>query len=209
MITISYISSKKILIMLTLSLLILSVSSTGFSMMSAWANDDDRDGFDRRVERSSDSDALSNRPHEPEENTKTGNNDGDLIEGTSGDDNLIGTFLEDRIRGYKGQDIINGAPGADTIRGDSGDDSIQGGIGADQIYGDDGNDILSAGFEDDYVSGGSGNDELYGFDGDDTLKGGSGKDYFDCGLGFDIIVDLDESEGDTHSSDCELIYSMQ
>jgi Ca2+-binding RTX toxin-like protein len=200
--------SKKILIMLTLSLLVLSVSSSGFSLMSAWANDDDRDGFDRRVERSSDSDALSNRPLEPEKDTKTANNDGDLLEGTGGDDDLIGSFLNDRIRGYGGADIINGAPGADTIRGGDGDDSIQGGLGADQIYGEDGNDILSAGFEEDYVSGDSGNDELYGFDGDDTLKGGPGKDYFDCGLGFDIIVDLDKSEGDTHSSDCELIYSM-
>jgi hypothetical protein len=58
-----------------------------------------------------------------------------------------------------------------------------------------------------YRVGGSGDDELYGGD-DDTLRGGSGKDYFDCGFGFDIILDFDASDGDTHTTDCEVVYEM-
>src|SRR5215203_4412192 len=101
---------------------------------------------------------------------------------------------------------ITGNNDGTIIDGTSHDDVIIGSELNDDISGRDGNDVISGGFEPDYLSGGSGDDELYGGDDDDTLRGGSGKDYFDCGFGFDIILDFDASEGDTHSADCEVVY---
>ena len=164
----------------------------------------------RNVEtRSTTSDIFSDLPLHAESNTITGNNGGAVITGTSRDDIIIGTTVNDRIFGRDGSDVINGANGADTIEGAEGDDTIQGAEGDDQIYGEDGNDILSGGLNDDYLSGGSGNNELYGGDNDDTLKGGPDKDHFDCGLGFDTVLDFNVSKGDTHSADCEVIYQTK
>ena len=85
--------------------------------------------------------------------------DGDLIEGTSGNDNLTGTIQGDLIRGLAGNDTLYGLTGADVL--DGGDDD-------DRLYGDAGDDVLI---------GGSGNDYLYGEEGDDNLYGGDGNDY--------------------------------
>jgi Ca2+-binding RTX toxin-like protein len=143
----------------------------------------------------------------PEKRTITGNNDGTPIDRTSHDDVIIGTELNNRTSGRGGSDVINSATGADTIEGKDGDETIVEADGSGQVYGNRGNDVISGGFEPDYLSGGSGDDELYGGD-DDTLRGESGKDYFDWGFGFDIILDLDASDGESHSADCEVVYEM-
>ena len=197
---------KKILMTLSMSLIVLSISVGGLSAPNAWAGSNDFDDDNREVLKESvQSDAFSDLPLHPEKNTITGNNDGLPIDGTRRDNIIIGTEAQDRISGKDGSDVVNGATGADTIEGNDGDDTIQEASGPGQVYGNDGNDVLSGGFEPDYLSGGSGMDELYGADDDDTLRGGSGADYFDCGFGFDTVVDLDSSEGDTHSADCEVI----
>jgi Ca2+-binding RTX toxin-like protein len=197
---------KKILIALSISLVVLSVSAGGLSAPNAWAGSYDFDDDNREVlSESVESEAFSNLPLHPEKRTITGNNDGNPIDGTRHDEIIIGTELADTIDGKDGSDVINGAVGADTIEGDDGDDTIQEADGSGQVYGQKGNDVIVGGFEPDYLSGGSGMDELYGIDDDDTLRGGSGADYFDCGFGFDTVVDFDSSEGDTHSTDCEVI----
>jgi Ca2+-binding RTX toxin-like protein len=165
---------------------------------------------ERRVITSgSTAETLNTLPTQHEEdNTITGNNDGDEIRGTDNDDTIIGTFLNDRIIGRGGDDTLNGAYGSDTIEGNDGDDTVQGAELDDQIYGSKGNDVLSGGDGNDYISAGSGTNELYGGFGDDTLRGGSGADYFDCGIGFDVVLDYDKSQGDVYTMDCEVVNSI-
>ena len=39
------------------------------------------------------------------------------------------------------------------------------------------------------------------------LVGGVGRDYFDCGPGKDTIRDFNPSEGDTKTTDCEIVLN--
>jgi hypothetical protein len=41
--------------------------------------------------------------------------------------------------------------------------------------------------------------------GDDLLEGGLGTDYFDCGEGYDVIIDFRKAEKDTAQNNCEEI----
>lgn len=88
-----------------------------------------------------------------------------VIDGTEGEDHLIGTAEED------------------TINGLGGDDFLDGGAGSDDLYGGEGNDWLTGGRnnegERDLLVGGAGNDTLivgygglYGGAGDDVLISG-------------------------------------
>lgn len=101
-----------------------------------------------------------------------------FIEGTEGDDGIIGGDADELIMGYGGNDGIHGYGGDDEIYGGSGDDRIYGEDGDDKLYGDDGNDM---------IYGKDGNDFIDGGDGDDTLKGGNGNDTVRGSLGDDTI----------------------
>src|SRR5258706_8398523 len=73
------------------------------------------------------------------------------LNGTNGNDTIIGTT---------DADTINGLGGNDFLAGDSGDDSIVGGAGNDTLYGDGGNDWLEGGAGNDSMSGGGGQDNI-------------------------------------------------
>ena len=75
------------------------------------------------------------------------------LEWTGDDDNEI-------IFGTSWLDILRGGPGNDEISGFEEDDAIDGGEGDDRLFGDGGNDILRSGKTNkiDFLSGGSGND---------------------------------------------------
>lgn len=93
------------------------------------------------------------------------------IEGTNGDDVIIGGGLNESILAYDGVDLVHGGDGNDIISSDDG--------GGDILYGDAGNDWLSAWNEDEnYLDGGTGDDRLLSHKGDDQLLGGSGNDEF-------------------------------
>jgi Ca2+-binding RTX toxin-like protein len=77
------------------------------------------------------------------------NLNGNKIEGTAGDDILIGTENKDIIHGYAGNDVLHGGEG---------DDYICGGKGDDKIYGDDGDDLLCGGAGNNIIFGGNGHD---------------------------------------------------
>ena len=107
------------------------------------------------------------------------------IDGTDGDDRLIGTRGDDvitcgagndRVDGGGGDDIIRCGDGKDIIRGGSGRDRIDGGAGGDKVAGESGNDRINGGAGKDKLSGNSGNDTLIGGPGRDILRGGSGRD---------------------------------
>lgn len=110
------------------------------------------------------------------------------IQGTSGDDVIIGSEGNDTINAGGGDDVVCARGGSDFIDGGSGNDiligdrddgiagdpdmnagsdTIIGGSGTDELYGDEGSDVLDAG---------SGGDELIGGPGNDDLSGGSGND---------------------------------
>ena len=77
--------------------------------------------------------------------------DGQTINGTTGNDALVGGA---------GNDTINGNAGADLIQGMSGNDSLIGSTGWDTIQGGDGNDWVHGGGWSDTVTGGAGSDSF-------------------------------------------------
>ncbi|MCJ8056687.1 cadherin domain-containing protein [Shinella curvata] len=97
------------------------------------------------------------------------------IEGDDNDNVLIGTSHGEHISGKGGND---------KVYGNGGDDFIHGGAGADEIHGGDGNDILRGG--DGKLRGGDGKDVLYGDAGDDDIDATEG-DVAYGGAGNDLI----------------------
>ncbi|MFB5645735.1 MAG: HYR domain-containing protein, partial [Nitrosopumilaceae archaeon] len=101
-----------------------------------------------------------------------------MIEGTQGEDVIVGTELPDLIFAHGGDDIISG---------DKGNDCIFGGEGDDIIFGDEGNDGLN---------GNEGNDIIKGQSGTDVITSGDGMDVIDGGDDNDSCVDINSSDGD-------------
>ncbi|GAB5469822.1 MAG: hypothetical protein Kilf2KO_28520 [Rhodospirillales bacterium] len=137
---------------------------------------------------------------------------GTAIEGSPGDDELIGTAESELIAGLDGNDTLYGLAGNDTLSGGAGDDSLFGGPGADVLSGGDGLDTADysdapAAIEanlgdpgsnsgeaagDSYSSierlrGSAFNDQLWGDDQDNRLYGRDGNDILWGGEGGDIL----------------------
>lgn len=89
--------------------------------------------------------------------------------GTSYDDSITGNNSANLLQGYYGNDTINGNEGNDVIRGWSGVDLIYGGLGDDLLFGNGGSDITDG---NDTVNGNAGNDTIYGDAGSDIIDGG-------------------------------------
>ncbi len=122
--------------------------------------------------------------------------EGEVIEGTEGDDTLTGADGDDTLDGYAGDDLLDGGTGDDVLRGREGMDSLLGGGGNDAITGGPGDDTIEGGPDNDalfgnegndLILGGSGADEIYGDEGHDTLDGGNGTDFLVGGDGNDVI----------------------
>ena len=64
------------------------------------------------------------------------------LPGTSGNDIINGTDLDEHITGLAGNDIIHGNGGNDVIEGGTGNDTISGGTGTDTLSGGTGADIF-------------------------------------------------------------------
>lgn len=86
----------------------------------------------------------------------------DYLDGTEGNDAIIGGDLNQ---------IVDASSGTDFVDGGAGDDELDGGPDSDVMYG------------------GSGNDEVYGGEGDDLIVGGSGEgnDMYRGGPGVDTV----------------------
>lgn len=113
----------------------------------------------------------------------------------------------DQLIGLEGDDVLQGSSADDSIRGDEDKDQLTGADGNDKLVGGDGADVIQGGFGGDFLFGGSGNDELYSGAGDDILFGSKGADYFDCGEGYDTIIDFAPTKGDTNSDNCEVVLT--
>lgn len=111
-----------------------------------------------------------------------------FVEGSNGDDSLLGTMCADDIDAGDGNDNIDGRAGDDTIFGGHGDDHVMAGSGDDTVFGDVGCDIIFGGAGNDHISGGAGNDRLFGEGGNDILSGDAGDDYLSGGSGDDLLL---------------------
>ncbi|MCF7544292.1 calcium-binding protein [Pseudomonas petrae] len=85
---------------------------------------------------------------------------------------LNGTLGDDSIIGYDSADVLTGSTGNDSLSGRGGDDIILGGEGKDSLRGEDGNDVLDGGAGNDTLSGGAGSDTY-------IFQRGSGQDSID------------------------------
>ncbi len=116
--------------------------------------------------------------------TIIGTEDGERINGTSGDDVIVALGGNDRIFGRGGNDVICAGDGNDRVYAGGGDDTV---------FGEGGNDFASGGSGEDTLDGGDGDDRLYGDNNDDILRGGGGDDLLVGGRGVD---DLDGGADD-------------
>ena len=108
-----------------------------------------------------------------------GNAIANLVNGTTGVDEIHGGGGNDTLYGYAGNDSLIGDAGYDLLVGDKGIDSLVGGSG---------NDVLSGGADADDLWGGDGNDRLEGDDGNDVLHGDLGADQLYGGAGADLFA---------------------
>jgi serralysin len=94
------------------------------------------------------------------------------LQGTSGNDQFVGTQWADELRGEQGRDRLLGGSGNDGLYGGSGDDVLKGGAGKDRL------------------TGGAGSDDFVFVATSDSAPGSSTRDNISGGFskGFDDIV---------------------
>lgn len=128
---------------------------------------------------------------------------GAQVNGTTGDDNLFGTFRAETLFGDAGDDVLHGSVGADIMNGHTGTDTADYSASAGAITvnfatnsfsgGDaEGDQLISieavvgSAWADD-LTGGNGNDTFYGRDNNDQLHGGDGSDQLFGEEGMDTL----------------------
>ncbi|MEH2331815.1 calcium-binding protein [Nostoc sp.] len=92
----------------------------------------------------------------------------DTINGSSGNDTIVGWASGGNANSTSGNDILNGLAGNDSLAGGTANDSLSGGDGNDTLDGGTGNDTLKGGAGSDTFKGSQGNDNIDGGDGIDT-----------------------------------------
>ncbi|MDD5385109.1 MAG: calcium-binding protein [Gallionella sp.] len=111
------------------------------------------------------------------------------LDGTAGDDQIIGTNTTDRIHGLDGNDTLIGLGGNDSLYGGAGDDQLHGDADTVSVpLAEQGNDLLDGGAGNDLLYGYGGNDTLLGGEGNDTLNGDEGDDTLSGGTGDDLLI---------------------
>jgi len=91
---------------------------------------------------------------------------------------------EPNLEGSNGQDTLLGTIGDDELNGANGDDFIFANLGDDELFGGNGDDVLDGSFGNDTLSGGNGNDRLTTGTGEDVIVVGRGN-------GEDVVTDFD------------------
>jgi len=124
--------------------------------------------------------------------TLIGGEGDDSLWGLDGDDRLEGGYGVDHVHGGDGDDIITNAgtdiAQADFLHGDAGNDVIHGGAGLTLIFGNSGSDFIVAGPDGKTVMGGTENDYILGGDGMDFIMGEAGDDWLEGGGRFDTLA---------------------
>jgi VCBS repeat-containing protein len=112
---------------------------------------------------------------------------GEVIEGTAGNDLILGKTGNNIVNGYAGDDVIFEDGGNDIIDGGDGNDLIYAGADNDMVMGGNGDDAIYAGLGSDLVFGGDGNDAIFAEGGNDVVFGGAGNDLISGGAGNDVL----------------------
>ena len=99
------------------------------------------------------------------------------VVGTGGNDTLTGDNHGNQLEGRDGNDNLDGGKGADTLEGGVGDDILDGGKSSDVLNGGEGNDTMTGGADGDIFefASGFGNDRIEDFDADPA----GGQDFLD------------------------------
>jgi Ca2+-binding RTX toxin-like protein len=117
------------------------------------------------------------------------------IDGTNGNDLIIGSAGADQIDGSNGDDLICGRGGADFVSGRNGNDRLLGDVcdGCEAIPGAGPNGMPG----NDSVEGRNGDDTLWGDEGNDNLAGGNGNDRFFGGNPGGDVDEIDTCNGES------------
>jgi Ca2+-binding RTX toxin-like protein len=102
-----------------------------------------------------------------------------FIFGTIGPDTINGTSGNDTIVGWASDGDADSTSGNDTLNGLAGNDSLVGGSLDDNLSGGNGNDTLDGGTENDILKGDAGTDTFKGNQGNDSIDGGDSIDTAD------------------------------
>ncbi|MDU8913534.1 Hint domain-containing protein, partial [Aestuariicoccus sp. MJ-SS9] len=146
------------------------------------------------------------------DDTITGSDGANLLQGGAGDDSILGLKGDDTILGGAGADTIDGGDNADQIDYSGSDAAVNVNLGTgaasgghaqgdvisnvegvtgsafdDTLSGSATNDTLVGGDGNDLFFGGAGNDSQLGGAGDDTFSGDQGNDTIDGGTGVDAV----------------------
>jgi len=113
---------------------------------------------------------------------------GSSVEGTDGDDLLLGENSNTLIQAKAGDDIVFEDAGNDVIDGGDGNDLLYAGADNDLLIGGKGDDTLYAGLGDDTALGGDGHDAILMEGGNDIALGGAGNDFISGGWGNDVLA---------------------
>ncbi len=135
-----------------------------------------------------------------------------VINGTAGNDTLVGGDASDFMYGLEGDDSLSGAAGNDSLNGGPGNDTLNGGDGKDYVIYTDATAGVAISLVNGTASGGGGNDTLvsietvfgspfadtitgdaganllFGRAGDDTIDGGAGDDTLSGDEGNDALI---------------------
>jgi Ca2+-binding RTX toxin-like protein len=111
-----------------------------------------------------------------------------IFEGGLGEDTMTGGNLDDQLNGGGEFDKLDGGAGNDTLTGGGEGDKLEGGDGNDTLAGGDDGDKLEGGAGSDSLRGGAGGDKLIGGLGGDRLFGGAAKDKLEGGPGRDVLM---------------------
>lgn len=112
---------------------------------------------------------------------------GELLEGTSGNDLILGKNGNNIIKAYEGDDVIFEDGGNDIIDAGDGNDIVYSGADNDLVMGGNGDDVIYAGLGNDVVFGGDGHDAIFAEGGNDVVFGGAGNDFISGGWGNDVL----------------------
>ncbi|QIZ72473.1 DUF4347 domain-containing protein [Oxynema aestuarii AP17] len=138
----------------------------------------------------------------------------DSLNGTFGEDSLIGGSADQTIVAHKGNDYLDGGDGNDvlyghgdndTLFGGGGHDSLYAGWHDDMLYGGTGNDTLYADGGNDWLEGNEGEDRLFGQTGSDRLVGGAGNDSVYGGTGNDTLSGVDPDNPTPGAAEVDLL----